>query len=649
MLPVLMSIPVATDYPVKPIPFPQVHLADKFWAPRIEINRTVTIPYAFAQCEKTGRMDLFKRAAQVLKGDSQVDKTPPGYPFDDSDVYKVLEGAAYALSVKKDEKLQAYVRNLVELIASAQEPDGYLYCTRTINPAAPHAWSGKERWEKEEDNSHELYNLGHLYEAAAAHFQATGSKTLLDVATKSADLLVKTFLVPKRKIWPGHQVIEIGLVKLYRLTGKSEYLDLAKFFLDCRGGGGEYWQAHKPVIEQTEAVGHAVRATYMYSGMADVAALLGDRKYLAAIDRIWTDVVDSKLYVTGGIGSSHEGEAFGKPYDLPNLTAYCETCAQIGNAYWNHRLFLLHGQAKYMDVLERTLYNGLISGVSLDGTTFFYPNPLESEGKDERSPWFGCACCPANVTRFMASVPGYFYAQSKDSLYVNLYAAGTAKMKLDSGPDVEITQETNYPWDGAITLRIKPAQSAKFKLHVRIPGWARNEAVPSKLYAFEGSAPAPTLKVNGKQVELSLVDGYAVIDREWHAGDSVSLDLPMPVRKVVAKDQVVMDRGRVAIQRGPVVFCAEGVDQAGSVLSMMLDEKAAFEPVNRPDLLGGVVTLKTSGFDLKSADGSVTKTTRPITLIPYATWANRGRSEMLVWLPVRLDAARPARPIDTDR
>jgi len=646
-LAILTSTEAPKDYPVQPVAFNHVHLTDKFWAPRIETNRAVTIPYAFEQCEQTGRMNLFARAAKVLRGEPLEDKSPPGYPFDDSDVYKVLEGAAYALSVKPDPELEKYVDDLIALIASAQEPDGYLYTTRTINPEAPHAWAGKERWVLEQDNSHELYNLGHMYEAAAAHYQATGKRTFLDVATKSADLLVETFLKPGRKIWPGHQVIEIGLGKLYRITGKREYLELSKLFLDSRGGSGDYWQAHKPVTEQTEAVGHAVRATYMYSGMADVAALAGDPEYLKAINTIWEDVVQSKLYITGGIGSTGAGEAFGKPYDLPNMTAYCETCAQIGNVYWNQRLFLLHGDAKYVDVLERTLYNGLISGIALDGKTFFYPNPLESIGQHARSPWFGCACCPSNVTRFMASTPGYFYAHRGDSLYVNLFATGHAEVDMGQGRQVKVAQETNYPWDGEIEIKLDPARAGRFKLMVRIPGWARNEAVPSKLYAFEGATAKPTLRVNQREVQITLQDGYAVLDREWKAGDTISLSLPMPVRRVTASEDVKMNQGRVAIQRGPIVYCAEGVDNANSVRTFMLPDDADLKVVKQPDLLGGVVTLQTTAMDLAAqADGSVKQTAKPLTLIPYYSWANRGRSEMLVWLPNRLDAARPA-PLPT--
>src|ERR1700733_1971079 len=371
------------DYPFKPVPFTAVHLTDSFWAPRIEINRKVTIPFAFHECEITGRIGNFDRAAEALRGQLGDDnRKPPGYPFDDTDIYKVIEGASYTLSVHPDPKLEEYIDGLIAKIGAAQEKDGYLYTARTIDPEHPHEWAGPTRWEKEEVLSHELYDLGHLYEAAVAHYQATGKRTLLDIALRTANLLCDTFGPGKQAIWPGHQIVEMGLVKLYRVTGDERYLNLAKFMLDVRGGknGSQYNQSQEPVVDQTEAVGHAVRATYMYFGMADVAAMTGDTRYVHAIDAIWENVVGKKLYITGGIGATGAGEAFGANYELPNLTAYNETCAAVGNDYWNHRLFLLHADAKYIDVMERSLYNGLISGVSLDGTTFFYENPLEATG-----------------------------------------------------------------------------------------------------------------------------------------------------------------------------------------------------------------------------------------------------------------------------
>ena len=644
----------ARDYPVQPVPFTAVHLNDEFWAPRIEVNRRETIPFAFQQCELTGRVDNFVRAARALRGERLENTKPPGYPFDDTDVYKVIEGASYALSVKPDPELDAYLDRLIATIAAAQEKDGYLYTTRTINPQAPHPWAGKERWELERDDSHELYNLGHLFEAAVAHYQATGRRELLDVAIRGANLLVDTFGPGKKSIWPGHQITEMGLVRLYRVTGDARYLELAKFLLDERGPrpgektnprGLQYNQAHQRVIEQTEPVGHAVRATYMYSGMADVAALTGDESYRKAIDTIWENTVGRKLYITGGIGATGAGEAFGGPYELPNMTAYNETCASIGMDYWNHRLFLLHGDAKYIDVMERTLYNGLISGVSLDGRTFFYPNPLESNGQHARSPWFGVACCPGNITRFLASVPGYVYARQGDTIFVNLYAAGTAEIETGGGRTVRLVQETRYPWDGAVTIAVAPDRARSFPIKVRIPGWARNEAVPGDLYRFaDDPAPPPAVTVNGERQPAAGPDGYVTITREWQAGDRIVLDLPMPVRRIVAHERVEADRGRVAIQRGPIVYAAEWPDNAnGKVRNIVLPAGSALTSEFRPDLLGGVQIVKGRGFGLaRDAQGGITKTEQEVVLIPYATWANRGRGQMIVWLAAEESVAKPA-------
>ncbi len=649
------------DYPIKPVPFTAVHLNDDFWAPRIEINRTSSIPSAFEQCELTGRVALFDRAAAVLRGDATVDKRPPGYPFDETDLYKVIEGAAYSLSVTPDPKLDAYVDGLIAKIAAAQEPDGYIYTTRTIDPKNPHRWAGTERWVLERDDSHELYNLGHLFEAAVAHYLATGKRTLLDVAIKAADLLVVTFGPGKRTTWPGHQITEMALVKLYRVTGTQPYLDLAKFLLDERGPGpfppGEranprglnYNQAHLKVIEQSEPVGHAVRAVYMYSGMADVAAVTGDQAMRAAGKRIWDYLITSKLYLTGGIGASGSGEAFGQPYELPNMTAYNETCASVGMDFWNHRLFLLEGDAKYLDVMERTLFNGLLSGVSLDGKTFFYPNPLESNGQHARQEWFGVACCPGNITRFMPSVPGYLYATRGDAVFVNLFARGTATIDLPEGP-ITIDQDTRYPWDGAVKMTVKPQRSRTFAINVRIPGWARNQPVPSDLYRFtdEIDAASSTLRVNGAPVATTLDKGFVTVDRTWSAGDVITLDLPMPVRRVESNPQVMANRGRVALQRGPIVFAAEWPDNPdGKVRNIVLPDGNRLSSEFRRDLLNGVQVITGRAVGLAyDARGAVQKREQPFVAIPYAMWANRGRGQMTVWL-ARTDAAARPTPFPT--
>ncbi|HET7698192.1 MAG TPA: glycoside hydrolase family 127 protein [Vicinamibacterales bacterium] len=650
----------AGDYPVQPVPFTAVRLNDVFWAPRIETNRKVTIPAAFQKCEESGRMNNFERAAQALRGEPHDMKAPP-YPFDDSDLYKVIEGAAYVLNVQPDPQLDAYVDKLIAKIAAAQEPDGYIYTTRTIDPKNPHRWAGAARWVNERNDSHELYNLGHLFEAAAAHYQATGKKTLLDVATRAADLLVNTFGPGKRTTWPGHQITEMALVKLYRVTGKEEYLSLARFLLDERGPGNlpagetvnprglDYNQAQLKIIDQAEPVGHAVRAMYMYAGMADVAAIENDAKIRTAGDRIWDNLVQSKLYLTGGIGAAGGHEGFGDPYDLPNMTAYNETCASVGMDYWNHRQFLLHGDAKYIDIMERTLYNGLISGVSLEGDTFFYPNPLESNGQHARQEWFGVACCPGNITRFMASVPGYIYARQADALFVNLFAGGSADVDL-AGGTVKVTQQTRYPWDGDVTIGLATDAPRKFTVNVRIPGWAREQPVPSDLYRFlDKAATAPTLRVNGRTTPLTVTSaGYAAVTRTWTTGDTIDLHLPMPVRRVVAHDKVEADRGRVALQRGPIVYAAEWPDNPnGKVRNIVLPDASAMTSEFRSDLLNGVAIVKGRAVGLAlDARGALLKTEQPFVAIPYATWANRGRGQMAVWL-ARTDAAARPTPYPT--
>jgi len=644
------------DYPVRPVPFTAVHVDDQFWAPKIETNRKVTIPFAFGKDEETGRVDNFIRAAKALRGEPFENHKYPPYPFDDTDVYKVIEGASYALSVHPDPNLEEYVDGLIAKVGAAQEPDGYLYTARTIDPQHPHPWSGTERWSMEGVNSHELYDLGHLYEAAVAYYDATGKRSLLDIALRTANLLDQTFGPGKREIWPGHQIIEMGLAKLYRKTDDPRYLNLAKFMLDSRGpqssergAGNRYVEAHLKVTRQTDAVagGHAVRAMYMYSGMADVAALTGDEEYVSALDRIWENVAYKKLHVTGGVGARAAGESFGENYELPNMSAYNETCAAVGNDYWNHRMFLLHADSKYIDVMERTLYNGLISGVSLDGKTFFYQNPLEATGnadKDQRSPWFGVACCPGNITRFMASVPGYVYGQKQNAVWVNLYMGSSADIKLDNGRTLKIVQETKYPWQGVVKMTITPDQTSAAVVNVRIPGWARNEPMPSDLYRFaDKNAAMPTLTVNGKSVPTNLDKGYVAISRTWQKGDVIELNLPMPVRRVAANDLVASDRGRVAIQRGPIVYAAEWVDNPnGKVRNLVLPDSSKLSAEFRPDLLNGVEVVKGQAVALaKDAEGKVTRAPEPFTAIPYYAWANRGKGEMIVWLPTTESAAKP--------
>jgi uncharacterized protein len=632
-----------SDYPIQPVDFTHVHVHDQFWAPKMETNANITIPYILKKCRETGRIDNFLKAAGKMPVGKITD-----FPFDDTDVYKLIEGASYALQVKKNPQLESALDSLIAIIGAAQEPDGYLYTFRTMNPEKLHAWISPKRWEKDPDLSHELYNCGHLYEAAVAHYLATGKRTLLDIAIKNADLLVSDFGPGKAEYFPGHQVVEMGLARMYRVTGKKEYLDLAKFFLDIRGNGkikgSQYSQSHKPVFDQHEAVGHAVRATYMYTGMADIAALTGDQSYLNAIDDIWSDVVGKKIYLTGGIGATGAGEAFGAAYQLPNMSAYAETCASIANVYWNSRMFLMHGDAKYFDVLERILYNGLLSGFSQDGTHFFYPNPLSSMGQHQRSAWFSCACCISNMTRFLPSVPGYVYAQNNNDLYVNLFISNTSDIKLKAGA-VKITQTTDYPWQGKINLQVDPQKKSEFTLRIRIPGWAQQAPIASDLYQFMDQKKQPiTLTVNGKAVAYQMEKGYAVLKRKWKKGDNVILDLPMEVEKVMAHENVKDDKGRFALQRGPIVYCLEGADNKDNLVqNIMVSKEAQVTPVYKKDFMSGAMVLTAEGVSAKrqlNTDALLT-TEQQVVAIPYYTWNNRGPGEMMVWIPYEASAAKP--------
>lgn len=653
-------------YPITPVPFTSVKVApNSFWGQRLEASRKVTIPLAFSKCEETGRYKNFEHAAEHLKDPSKVFKVT-GYSFDDTDPYKTIEGASYILQTYPDKKLKAYIDSVISIIGSAQEPDGYLYTARTQNPQHPHEWAGPKRWSKEEDLSHELYNLGHLAEAAVAHYQATGKRTLLDIATRYADCVVRE-VGPKPGqacVVPGHQIAEMALCKLYLATGQKKYLDEAKFFLDYRGKTQvrtEYSQSHKPVVEQDEAVGHAVRAAYMYAGMADVAALTGDSAYIHAIDRIWSNIVGKKLYITGGIGATASGEAFGANYDLPNMSAYAETCAAIGNVYVNYRLFLLHGEAKYFDVLERTLYNGLISGVSLDGGKFFYPNPLESMGQHQRQPWFGCACCPSNICRFIPSLPGYVYAVKDKNLYVNLFLANNATVKV-GGKNVTLQQQTQYPWNGDIQLKVEGNKAGSFAMKIRIPGWVQNRPVPSDLYYYsDGKRPEYSISVNGKRAEGKLTaDGYFTMQRNWKRGDIVTIHFDMDTRTVRANNHVAADRGQVAVEKGPLVYCAEWPDNKFNIMNTLLNQAPVFEngsmpmanfiPADRKQQLElyktqNIATLTTDAQTLAfDKQGKLGTQDDRLTLIPYFAWCHRGSGNMKVWLPQDVSAVRPAAP-----
>lgn len=624
----------AQDYPIVPVPFTKVKINGGFWAPRLETNRTVTLPFDFKKCEETGRIDNFAVAGGLKKG------TFRGIRYDDSDVYKVMEGAAYSLQTNYDPKLDRYLDSLITLVAAAQEPDGYLYTIRTIlkdSTVKRDPGTGLTRYSYEAQ-SHELYNVGHLYEAAVAHYQATGKRSLLNVALKNADHLMRVIGPHPGQlvVVPGHEETEIGLVKLYRVTNDKRYLTFARFLIDMRGRadkrklydefkefGNSYAQDHVPVTQQVEAVGHAVRAGYLYAAMTDLAAIEQDAAYTNALKAIWTDVVEKKQYITGGLGSKEHGEAFGQPYELPNDVAYAETCAAVASMLWNHRLFLLTGDSKYMDVFERVLYNGFLAGVSLEGDKFFYVNPLASDGKRKfnvgeaavRAPWFSTSCCPTNVVRFMPSLPGYVYACKDKDLFVNLFLTNAADLSVGRIP-VKITQQTGYPWDGATTLTLRPKKATSFALRVRIPGWATGQPMPGQLYAYAtAQIPRYTLTVNDKAAATTMENGYAVLNRTWKPGDRVVLTLDMPVRQVVANANVKADRNRVAIERGPIVYCAEGVDNGGKALERTVTAEQSFTPIVVQAKLGGITLLKSGN----------------LTLIPYYAWAHRGPNEMAVW------------------
>ena len=647
-----------TGYPITQVPFTSVKVTpNTFWGDRIKAAREVTIPLAFSKCESEHRYKNFEMAAYTLQHPGHAGLETPewdvskfmGFSFDDTDVYKTIEGASYVLQTYPDEKLKAYIDSVLDVVGAAQEPDGYLYTARTINPKHPHSWAGKKRWEVEEILSHELYNLGHMVDAACAHYQATGSDKFLNIAKRYADCVIREVgpNAGQACVVPGHQIAEMALARLSVLTGERKYLDEAKFLLDYRGKTGRrdvYSQSDKPVVEQTEAWGHAVRAGYMYAGMADVAALTGDSTYIKAIDKITENIIGRKYYITGGVGARHEGEAFGADYELPNLTAYNETCAAISMVYLFQRMFLLHGEAKYIDCLERTLYNGVISGMSVDGGRFFYPNPLSADGEykfnadntNTRQPWFGCACCPSNLCRFIPSFPGYMYAVKDNKVYVNLFAANTASMQVE-GKDVEIEQVTNYPWDGDIAIRVLKNKAKDFNLAIRIPGWLK-EPVPSDLYEFVNEADdahSCLVKVNGELAQGQMDKGYLVINRQWKKGDVVTIHFDMPVRTVKANDRVAADRGRLAVERGPLVYCAESFDQSFDLFSFVLSDKPLFqvEPftLDTPHMTFNAISAVGQAVH-RMPSGQLGMLDTRIKLIPYYAWNHRGAGKMDVWL-----------------
>lgn len=654
-------------YPISQVPFTAVKVTpNTFWGDRIHAAREVTIPLAFSKCESEHRYENFTMAAYTLQHPGHEGlKTPKwdvskfmGFSFDDTDVYKTIEGASYVLQTYPDKKLKAYIDSVLDVVAAAQEPDGYLYTARTINPAHPHQWSGKKRWEVEEVLSHELYNLGHMVDAACAHYQATGSDKFLNIAKRYADCVIREVgpNAGQACVVPGHQIAEMALARLYVLTGEKKYLDEAKFLLDYRGKTkihDIYSQSDKPILEQKEAWGHAVRAGYMYASIADVAALTQDSAYLKTIDTIFENIISKKYYITGGVGARHQGEAFGADYELPNLTSYNETCAAISMVYLFHRMFLLHGDAKYIDCMERTLYNGVISGMSVDGGRFFYPNPLSSDGKYafnadntvERQPWFGCACCPSNLCRFIPSLPGYMYAVKDRNLYVNLFGGNTATIKV-GGKDVVLEQQTNYPWEGDVNIKVVSNKAKAFNMMVRLPGWVDRSPVPSDLYRFADDVLGSySVKVNGQEVKAELTKGYLNLNRQWKKGDVVTIRFDMPVRTVKANHRVIDDRGRIAVERGPLVYCAEGADNKDfSIFNFLMPRQPRFNVTERQ--INGLrdVTFKVKAIEANGQTVSTNKqgeaTVQPatLTMIPYYAWNHRGPGLMEVWMPQSISA-----------
>jgi len=644
-------------YPYSAIPFNQVKLTDKFWLPKIEINRTNTIPWSFYQSKITGRIKNFEQAA------AREGKLCSKYVFDDSDVYKIIEGAAYSLQVKYDKALDMYLDSLIDIIGKAQEPDGYLFTARTMGDS--HDWIGNERYEKEHELSHELYNMGHFYEAATAHFQATGKRSMLNIAIKNANHIHSVFGPGKKSVAPGHQVIEIGLVKLYLATGDKKYLDLSQFFIECRGKReykkkprepgatvwetGEYWQDHKPPIEQTEAIGHAVRATYLYSGMADVAALTQNKDYINAILKIWENAAGKKTYITGGIGSAGGWEGFGPEYELPNQSAYCETCAGIGNVYWNHRMFMLTGESKYVDMLERSLYNAILGGIGLDGKSFYYANPMQYtetngklSGENKRSPWFACSCCPSNICRFMPSMPGYIYAKKGKELYINLFASSNTKLEIENGRSVIINQESDYPWKGEVRITINTLEQKdmNFDLLIRMPGWATNKIFPTDLYyTTYNPMNTPRLFLNKILLKTEInAQGYLKISRDWKNGDKVKLILPMKAQVVKSSEKINANVNLVSFQKGPIMYSAEFADNGNRTSNLIAAINTKINEKYEEQLLNGVMTLTIPGKGINiSRDGqNINTINKPIKLIPYYARSNRGIGEMQLWFPTKV-------------
>jgi hypothetical protein len=631
---------------VEKISFQDVILTDNFWRPKIEINRVAGIRHALQQASQS--IEYFDIAAGNKEGEHK------GNLASDSDVYKIIQGAAYALYHTPDPELEAIIDSVIDRIVAAQQPDGYLFTYWTISDLS-------QRW-KDIERKHELYCAGHMFEAAAAYYEVSGKRKFLDAAMRFANHIDSIFGPDKRLEVPGHEEIELALYKLYEVTGEKRYLDLSIFFIDERGNPERiadalippehdpnantprrwrhpsYRQDHLPVTEQYYAIGHAVRAGYLYSSMADIAMEAKDPKYLPALDSIWNDIVSKKLYITGGIGTRQfHDEGFGSDYLLPNDQAYCETCSGIALTFWNRRMNLLHGDAKYADLVELTMYNSGISGVSLSGDRFFYANPLESDGKHRRRAWFNPPCCPSNVVRFLPEIGSVIYGKSDNGVYINQFIGSEATI-LMADHEINLTQQTDYPWDGGISLKVDPETPVEFTLFIRIPGWAQGELLPGGLYHYLEDETLPEekviLKVNGRRIrKIYLKKGYAVIHRKWKKGDKVEVELPMNVQLVAGSPRIADTHEKVVLMRGPIVYCVEETDNeryfddTNEVYLLPTGLKAEY----RDDLLDGVVTINgTASLLIKEEEID-------ITAIPYYAWCNRGQGHMKVWLPAQME------------
>ncbi len=623
---------------LKSVDFSLVNVTDPFWKERMDRVATKTIDACIMYTEnKTGRIRNFEKAAK-RSGEHE------GIYYDDSDVYKALEAIAYSLKNHPDAALEKKADEWIDKIAAAQLPDGYLNTYYTLT-GLNNRWTDMER--------HEDYCAGHLIEAGIAYHSTTGKRKLLDVAIRFANHIDSTFRLPNRHWVSGHQEIELALMRLYHHTNETRYLELAKWFLDQRGHGygkGKIWdqwndpaycQDEVPIKDQKEITGHAVRAMYMYTGVADVAAVTNDPGYVTAMKTIWEDVIGRNMYITGGIGSQGKNEGFGEDYDLPNESAYCETCASVGMVFWNQRMNMLTGEAQFTDILERSLYNGALDGLSLTGDRFFYGNPLASQANHQRSEWFGTACCPSNIARLVSSIGNYIYSYSDNSIWINLFIGSEVQVPLKSG-NMGISIKSGYPWKGNNTIEILTSKRAT--INIRIPGWLKEPAAEG-LYKYTDAANVkPVVTLNGKPVSYKEEKGYAVISRSWKKGDIIQFETPMQVREIVSRPELKQNEGRIALQYGPMVYCVEGVDNNKSAFNFVVGEKPAYAVEFNPGLLNGINTIKFNANTVEvAADGrSVNTVKKQITAVPYYSWNNRGADEMQVWLPVNISKVQVA-------